>query len=325
MNAILPADESAPLRIAVLMASYKDARFLAEQLASIRDQHYPNIELWISRDCDTPEIGRILNDYAPNFNRFTVLRGPCRGGGKWGASANFLSMVFNQSIQADYYAFADQDDIWKPDKLSRAIEILKAIPPCKPALYTGRSELADMNGKPFGMTPAFDRRKPSFQHALVQNLASGHTSVINHAARTLLCEAKIKDIPLFDWWVYLVVSGAEGSVHYDSKPYVLYRIHDKNATSTYTSLLDRYKRLWKHVASGSFKSCRRVNIEALQQSRHVLTPHNRNRLDAFGLVLRSNPFIQLKGLLASGVHRQTYFSTFRLYCLTLISRWLPGA
>lgn len=34
MNAILPADESAPLRIAVLMASYKDARFLAEQLAS---------------------------------------------------------------------------------------------------------------------------------------------------------------------------------------------------------------------------------------------------------------------------------------------------
>ena len=130
MNAILPADESTPLRIAVLMAIYKDARFLAEQLASIRDQHYPNIELWISRDCDTPEIGRILNDYAPSFNRFTVLRGPCRGGGRgeWGAAANFLSMVFNHSIQADYYAFTDQDDIWKPDKLSRAIEILTTIP-----------------------------------------------------------------------------------------------------------------------------------------------------------------------------------------------------
>lgn len=234
-------------------------------------------------------------------------------------------MVFNKNIQADYYAFADQDDIWKPGKLSRAIEILKTIPSCKPALYTGRSELADMNGKPFGMTPAFDRRKPGFQHALLQNLASGHTSVINHAARTLLCEAGIKDIPLFDWWICLIVSGAEGSAHYDSKPYVLYRIHDKNATGAHISLLDRYKRLWQHVASGSFKSFRRANIEALQQARHVLTPRNRNRLDAFSLVLRPNPFIQLKGLLASGVHRQTWFSTFRSYCGILISRWLPGA
>lgn len=191
-------------KIAIMMTSYRDTRFLRQQLLSISHQDHPNLELWLSRDCDTLRIGHILNECAPLFKRFTVLEGPRRG-----ASANFFAMIFNRDIQADYYAYADHDDIWKPNKLSRAIEILRGFH-YKPSLYTGRSELINADGKPFGMTPDFSSIKPSFRHALIQNLASGHTTVINDKARRLLCETGVKDVPLHDWWSYLVVSGAGG-------------------------------------------------------------------------------------------------------------------
>jgi lipopolysaccharide/colanic/teichoic acid biosynthesis glycosyltransferase len=41
------------------------------------------------------------------------------------ASANFINLVLNNSADADFYAFADQDDIWSPNKLASAIELLQ--------------------------------------------------------------------------------------------------------------------------------------------------------------------------------------------------------
>ncbi len=84
-------------------------------------ESHGNFELWVSRDCDREDVCAVLEEYAPEFgpNRCFVLEGP-----KKGCAANFLSLVFNPEIQADYFAYSDQDDVWERGKLSRAISAL---------------------------------------------------------------------------------------------------------------------------------------------------------------------------------------------------------
>ena len=118
--------------VAVLMAVFRNARFLPEQLASIHAQDHRNLVLWVSRDCDEEEVTHALAKHGAIFEarRFVLRSGPRRG-----AAANFLSLLFDPGIEADYFAYADQDDIWETDKLSRAIAWLERVPADVPALH----------------------------------------------------------------------------------------------------------------------------------------------------------------------------------------------
>lgn len=51
-----------------------------------------------------------------------------------GPAKSFLDLVYNAPLKYDYYAFCDQDDYWKEDKLYKAIERLEHFDD-KPALY----------------------------------------------------------------------------------------------------------------------------------------------------------------------------------------------
>jgi len=79
------------------------------------------------------------------------------------------SDVFDPAIDADYFAFSDQDDVWYLDKLRRALTWLVAVPGNIPALYCGRTELMSIDGQSYGFSPLFTR-PPTFRNALVQNL-----------------------------------------------------------------------------------------------------------------------------------------------------------
>ena len=125
------------------MAVFEGARFLPEQLSSIRAQSHGSFELWVSRDCDREDVGAVLEEYAPEFgpNRCFVLEGP-----KKGCAANFLSLVFNREIQADCFAYSES---------GRRLGAGQAVP-CHlgvgrysravPAFYASRSRLIDENG-----------------------------------------------------------------------------------------------------------------------------------------------------------------------------------
>ena len=117
--------------------------------------------------------------------------------------------------------------MWLPDKLSRAVEHLSRQAASEPALYCGRLMLVDEALTPLTLTPV-PHRGPSFENALVENIAAGCTIVLNGAARNLLIRKMPDWLVAHDWWAYLVVS-AFGTVVYDPQPTVLYRQHRANA------------------------------------------------------------------------------------------------
>ena len=91
--------------------------------------------------------------------------------------------------------------------------------PHAPALYCSRATITDERLKPIGLTPLWPRQ-PAFGNALVENIVSGCTIVLNRPAQDLLLSAPSPKRAIFhDWWCYLVISGAwlgglrPGAVH----------------------------------------------------------------------------------------------------------------
>lgn len=289
--------------VAVLMAVFRDARFLPEQLASVHAQDHRNLVLWVSRDCDAEEVGGVLAKYEALFEarRFVLRSGPRRG-----AAANFLSLLFDPGIDADYFAYADQDDIWETGKLSRAVAWLERVPAGVPALHCSRSRLIDEDGREVGLAPFHGARPPGFRNALMQNIASGHSMTINRAARDLLRASGAREVPFHDWWTYLLVAGAGGHIRYDPDPCVRHRQHDRNLTGMPAGF---GKRLRRAAASGQKAETVAATLRALNRAAYLLTPENQRILAAYGRALERHLPLRLWGVARLGLYRQARFGT----------------
>ena len=149
----MPHARTRATQVAILMCTKNGAAFLDEQLNSIADQTHASWILFVSDDGSTDETRKILKDFADTHEQKMVVR---NGPGK-GVCANFLSLATDPTIDADYFAFSDQDDVWYKDKLQRALTWLVTIPGDVPALYCGRTELVTNDGQSYGLSPLFTR------------------------------------------------------------------------------------------------------------------------------------------------------------------------
>ncbi len=100
-----------------------------------------------------------------------------------GFAENFRALISNPAIEADYFAFCDQDDLWEPNKLETALAWMRTQDGSLPLLFCSTDATITESGTPIGMSPLF-RRNPSFRNALVQSLAGGNTMVLNRPRAT---------------------------------------------------------------------------------------------------------------------------------------------
>ena len=302
--------------VAVLLCSYQGERHLAEQLDSIAAQTHRGWTLWVSDDRSTDGTLAILEQYRSRWgsDRLSILTGPARG-----FAANFRSLTCHADIDADGYAWCDQDDVWEPAKLERALAWLQSVPAGTPALYGSRTLLTDEENRPIGMSPLFTR-SPCFRNALVQSIAGGNTMVFNRATRDLLIQANREGEAVApDWLAYLLVSGCGGQVRYDPWPSVRYRQHDENLSGSNVSLRGRWQRM-RMLLGGQFKGWVDANVGLLERVRSRMPEENLRILDAF-LHARREPIpARLRGLRRAGVHRQTAVGTIGLAVAALLNR-----
>lgn len=108
----------------VLLATYNGEPWLAEQLNSIRDQQQVAVHVIASDDQSRDNTLGVLREHSTSLPLTILAAYPERCGS---ANRNFLRLVRDADIgDARYVALADQDDIWYPHKLSRAIAKLGA-------------------------------------------------------------------------------------------------------------------------------------------------------------------------------------------------------
>lgn len=307
--------DSGRTHVAILLACYNGARYLAEQIESIRLQDHADWCIHASDDASSDDTLRILEHYQSllGADRMRIYSGPAQG-----FFRNFLSLALNQDISANFFAFCDQDDIWHPDKLSRAVEALINIPADVPALYCSRTRLIDETGAVLGDSHLFDR-SPSFANALIQSLAGGNTMVFNSGASLLLRAAGNLEIVAHDWWLYMLVTGCDGVVIYDARPTVDYRQHNLNLIGSNTRVRDRLFRL-RRLLQGGFRDWNSCNVQALNSCSHMFSAHNRAILEEFSASREAGMFGRVRGFVASGVYRQSRIDYLMLLIAAALKR-----
>ena len=309
--------------VTVLLALYRGAAFLPAQLDSIAAQDV-DWRLVVSDDDPDAAAGNgagIVRGFAAAHPGRVVLRaGPGRG-----AAANFLSMLAALPEDPGFVALSDQDDVWLAGKLSRALSALQELGKA-PALYCSRATICDAGLRPLGLTPAL-RHKPSFRHALVQNLVQGNTAVLNPAAAALARQAaqgagagdRARPVVMHDWWLYQLITGAGGRVIWDPRPSLLYRQHGGNVVGANAGLRARLASAGR-MLSGRHRDWSLATLHEMQRLRPLLTPEHRAVLDDFAMLCGPGAGARLRALRRGGFHRRDAPSQALLWLAAALGR-----
>ncbi len=289
--------------IQILMGVCDGAAFLPGQLQSLADQSHGSWRLRASDDSDDRSSREVLEAFRTEVRQeVEILSGPRRG-----FAANYMSLI--AAADPGILAFADQDDVWMPDKLGRAVAALSEIPEDVPALYCARVRPWDGTRR-WRPTPRL-ARAPGFANALIENVATGNTIVLNAPAAALARELAPRVGPVFahDWWLYQLVSGAGGTViHDDDAPVVLYRQHGGNQIGMGRGFVAQLQRK-RAVLRGALAERLDLNAAALRASRPRLTPRNAALFDAFEAARRRRGPLRLREMSGLGLYRQRALGT----------------
>jgi glycosyltransferase involved in cell wall biosynthesis len=232
--------------VQVLMSTYNGEKYLNVQLDSILAQDCDKlcgiqVHLLVRDDGSTDRTQEILQEYAARYPaQITWYQGE-----NVGVIDSFFDLVAHSDEEALYYALADQDDYWEPEKLRAGCEYLNQRQQNdKPYLYCCRPRLVDENLQELSSRIKRPPMRPSFQNALVENVVTGCTIVMNSSLRDMVKANPPQYTVMHDWWFYLVASSF-GEIYYDETPHIRYRQHGGNTVGTNVS---RYKELKDRVA-----------------------------------------------------------------------------
>ena len=300
----------------ILMATLNGAAYIHEQLNSLLAQTHGDWVLHASDDGSDDTTRALLAGFSHTHpGRLAhMAHGPGRG-----HAANFLSLLATTPSGATA-AFCDQDDIWLPQKLANAVAALAVCD--APTLYC-TARWVYHTGTPPTVIDGFPHCRPSFANALIQNIASGNTVVLNPAAVQLLQQAlgliRQGDVLHHDWLCYQLITGAGGRVIYDPTPSLYYRQHGQNLIGEGTSPKARLKRA-QSVLTKRHRQNTTQQAAALWGCRSILTPANQKLLSTFRTA-RAKPLApRILGLAQTGIHRQSPTGTASMWAAAALRR-----
>ena len=286
------------------MATYQGERYVAEQLNSIACQSFSDWTLTVSDDGSTDGTLQLVTAFQARVRQSVrIVSGP-----RLGATKNFLQLVLQKADAAptDLFSFCDQDDVWLPDKLARAVAHFDKTAPTieTPYLYCSRTAFVDAHLESIGLS-RIPRQPPSFANALVENIASGNTMVFNGALRKFLNLVGPHHSVWHDWTTYQVACGCGGVVAYDAQPCIRYRQHRLNvfgARSGLTSVLVRLK----YVLSGEYRRWGDLTELAMAELKPHLTLESQAMLDIYRSARRERSgFTAALRMSRAGIVRQS--------------------
>lgn len=268
----------------VLLSSYNGARFIAEQISSIRAQTCPDWTLLVRDDGSSDATTAILCELAAAEPRLRLLGD---GRGNLGPAQSFGALMQAALDDgAEYVALADQDDVWQPTKLERELGLLKAGEAEKgravPLLV--HSDLSVVDEELHLVHPSFLEYQglapagPPLASLLTQNFVSGCTTVFNRAL--LRAALPLPEVVMHDWWLALCAA-ALGELRYCPETTVLYRQHGRNAAGSRPPALARleaalHPRDWWHDSGAGFSAAvaqAHALAERIARESAVLPPH----------------------------------------------------
>jgi GT2 family glycosyltransferase len=205
------------LRASVCMATYNGQRFIYEQLSSILQQLHRDDEVVVVDDASTDATVDILESFADPRIRIVRQAQNC---GILRTFARALEEAKNEII-----FLADQDDVWRADKISKVKKLLSERPDL--TLVTSGCLTIDAAGAKIaeGRISA-GKFGPGALRNLLRNGYQGCTMAFRHSILQY-CLPFPEDLPMHDSWIG-IINDLFGKTGYIDEPLVFYRRHGGN-------------------------------------------------------------------------------------------------
>lgn len=219
-------------KIAVLLAAYNGHQWLTEQVETILTQVEIEISIFISIDPSIDGTEKLSHQLAQQNSEIAILPNIGKFGG---AAPNFFRLLGDVDFRDfDYIAFADQDDIWHSDKLSRAIQML-AEHACDgyssnvTAFWPDGSEMLVDKAQPqVEWDYLFESAGPGCTFVMTQKLALELQAFVRTNKETM------SSVWLHDWFTYAFARSHGYKWYIDKSPSMLYRQHENNQVGVNT-------------------------------------------------------------------------------------------
>jgi len=220
-------------QVTIVLAAYNGQDYIHEQIKSLQQQTYTNWTLLVRDDSSSDRTVDIVQELANNDDRITLLND---AQGWLGTTQNFgtlLKAAFDAG--APYVLFADQDDVWHPEKIARQMELIlcaededgRDVPQLVHSdLAVVDEDLRLIHDSFMGYEGLAHSPHQPLKTLLVQNFVTGCTALVNRALLELAVPIPT-DAALHDWWLALCAA-TTGRIHYLPAATVRYRQHSKN-------------------------------------------------------------------------------------------------
>lgn len=300
--------------VTVVLATYNGERFLPDQLESLAAQYRRPDRLVLRDDGSDDRSVELVRNWADRHG-VTLQQ---VAGSRLGPSRSFLQAL-QLAQPADIFLFCDQDDVWLPHKIERALDFVPWGEGAEPTLCATRLEVVDERLKHLRLTQL--PHHLSFASATCESMLTGCTMAFNAAFRQRLVRFLPENAVMHDWWCYLLATGADSAtLHFDPTPTVLYRQHGGNALGAGpTGLSAALARLRRFAGRDALMRSRQ-----LRELGHLhgidLSPQASALLQQL-LAAKCGLWPRLRATFTAPIHRQTVIATWTTRFALLVNRF----
>lgn len=309
-------------KIVILLAAFNGEQFIEDQIKSIQAQTFKNWQLMIRDDKSSDSTTDILEILSDSDTRIKIINDQH---GNVGVIKNFEYLMKKaQSNNAGYFAFCDQDDLWKPDKLQKQFIKMKNLETQfghdVPILIFTDLAVADqkldiVNCSFMDFQGISNAQNTTLGNLLKQNIVVGNTMLIN-AALLQLSLPFPSNIHMHDWWIALCASSF-GIIKYLPCQTVIYRLHEKNQVGAagLRMLLNPFNLKWRH----RLKKMNNIFVSSFLQAISLKKKIDESHNDIVKLERSMNIINRhLKLLSSNSINRLLYFLKTKQKCKTKI-------
>ena len=252
----------------VVISVYNGAKYIERQLESIFGQTGVKVQVLVRDDCSKDNTLEVVQKYVQNHpqNKIKIIKGENVG------FAKSFWLGLSMSGDADYYAFADQDDVWKPNKLIRCIDVMQEADQI-PQLAYCKMQRSDVRLN--RLDEQVEILKPeqlTKKLTLIKTYNYGAATVINKSAKELVCRVwpEVDDLP-HDMWVGTLCHWF-GKVYYVDEELYYWIRYDTSVTGEGTKGTGIQYRLKKTLQKKSYPN---ISTAILEFYSDLLQPNDR--------------------------------------------------
>ena len=226
--------------VLILCPLWDSEQYIRQEIESVLRQTHTNWELLFADDGANQATMDIIHEFMEKDSRIRMMGNDT---GRHGSHGNYRNLIINADTKNDsfdYYAYMDDDDIWKPDKLevyiNRAEEVRNERGENTPICFTCNMEIIDSEGNltdpDFASTYAYEIKHP--MDAFLTHRVFGCNMFIDRqvflALREIMKDPQFSSGISFDNFTYQVGVTLGADLSFVPNVLMSYRRHQTNTT-----------------------------------------------------------------------------------------------